>query len=204
MINTRDFGHEALSRWIVERRAQSERERDHVDLRCRRDARYRQYSEYRGAQRQPGLSDLENLPLVEAIRDHPPVRGQEKHRQELQSRGDPDCEGRPAGKLEHQPVLRNALHPGADVGDERSRQIDAVVTLNKRGEHATARSRDDSRWCDSAVHLSRGWFGVDAHPWFSLSSTDTARRSASRSSWSSPAIRTASHSSRRRRFASNT
>ncbi len=34
------------------------------------------------------------------------------------ARCDADREARAAGKLEHQPVLRYALHPGTDIGDE--------------------------------------------------------------------------------------
>ncbi len=203
MIKTSDLGHEALSCRIVERGTQSEGKCDHIDLLGGRDASYRQHAQRRGAERQPRLGDFENLPLVEAIRDQAAVRGQQQHRQELQARGDAYRERRTAGELEHQPVLGHPLHPGADVGDERPRQIDAVVALDQCGEHATSSRRG---WCcrPSATSLRSGLLEIDAHPWFTFSSTRIARRNTSRSAGSSPAIRTASHSSRRRRFASST
>ena len=41
-----------------------------------------------------------------------------------------------AGQLEHQPVLGDPLHPGADVGDEGAGHVDAEVGDGEGGEHA--------------------------------------------------------------------
>ena len=41
---------------------------------------------------------------------------------------------------EHEPVLRGALHPGADVGHERARGPDAVVAAPQRAERARRRA----------------------------------------------------------------
>ena len=55
-MRTSDLGNEALPCGIVECGAQTERERDQVDLLGRRDARHRQYTERRRGE-QPGLGD---------------------------------------------------------------------------------------------------------------------------------------------------
>ena len=39
---------------------------------------------------------------------------------------------------EHQPVLRRALHPGADVGDQGAGGPDAVIEIPQRTEDARA------------------------------------------------------------------
>src|SRR5690606_40273725 len=40
-----------------------------------------------------------------------------------------------AGEGEHQPVLGDALHPGADVGDDLAEEEQPVVPDPQRGEH---------------------------------------------------------------------
>ena len=118
VIGTSNLGYEALPCRVVKRGAKTERERDHIDVLGRREAGHRQYAECCRAERQPRLSHLENLLLVESVRDEAAVRRKQQHRQELQAGCNADREGRAAGKLEHQPVLRYALHPGTDIGDE--------------------------------------------------------------------------------------
>ena len=203
VIGTSNLGYEALPRGVVKRGAKAEQKGDHIDVLGRRVAGHRQQAECGSAERKPRLSHLENLLLVESVCDEAAVRGKQQHRQELQARCDADREARTARKLEYQPVLRDALHPGTDIGDERPCQVPAVVGLDQRPEHAT--SWMPHRWCSrgDAIRLRAG-LGVDAHPWFSFSKTPTARRKTSRSAGSNPSIRTASHWSRRRRFASST
>ena len=64
------------------------------------------------------LGELQDQALVEPVGDQAAVGRQQQHRQELQAGGDAHGEPRAAGQLEHEPVLRDPLHPGADVGDE--------------------------------------------------------------------------------------
>ena len=55
-----------------------------------------------------------------AVGEHTGDGRQQHDRQELQPGGDPEGTGA-AGEGEHQPVLGDALHPRADVGDRRNR-----------------------------------------------------------------------------------
>jgi len=164
MIRTSNLGHEALSRRIVECGAQSERERNQIDLLGRRNPSHSQDAERCRAQRQPALGDLENLPLVEAVGNHSCVRGQQQHWQELQACSDADRESRAAGELQHQPVLRHPLHPGPDVGNEGPGEIDAVIASGQCGEHAAAPPSRGWRSSGSAISLFRGRLDVDSHP----------------------------------------
>ena len=70
------------------------------------------------------LGDLEQPALGEPVGDHAGVRREQQHRQELQPGGDAERGAAGARKAQHQPVLGDALHPGADVGhhaaDERT------------------------------------------------------------------------------------
>ena len=154
---------------------------------------------------------MSRLSKRSAIR--PPYGGQDQHRQELQRGGDADGDAGAAGQLEHQPVLGDPLHPGADVGDEGSGDVDPVVAAPERGEHAgRGRPAGPDRLgrlerpravpvgggrsgpCPVRWHRSRVWI---------LSRITTARRSTSLSSGSSSAMRWASHSDRRCRRSSS-
>ncbi len=153
-------------------------------------------------ERQPALGDLEDEPLVEAVGDQAAVRGQDQHGQELQGGGDADGDARAAGQLEHQPVLGHPLHPGADVGDEGSGDVDPVVAEPKSREHAAgARLSGGLRVGRVSPSIGRATSTLTLR--FILPSTGMARRSSSRSPGSSSVRRTASHSSRRRRLASS-
>ena len=126
------------------------------------DAGDREQSEDGRAQGHPALGDPQDAALVEAVGDEPAVRRQQQHRQELQPGGHADGQGRAVRQLEDQPVLGHALHPRADVGDEGAREVDAVVRLAERGEHAAARA---ARSQDPAPSVRRragrsGWWDV--------------------------------------------
>ena len=61
-------------------------------------------------------------------------------RAELQRHDDADGGGAVVGQPgQHEPVLRGALHPGADIRDERPGSPDAVVVAAQRAERATHR-----------------------------------------------------------------
>jgi hypothetical protein len=76
--------------------------------------------------------------LVEAIGGGTGERQQDELRAELAAHHDADGGGAVAGQLgEHQPVLPDPLHPGADVGEQRARRPQPVVAIAQRPEHAT-------------------------------------------------------------------
>jgi hypothetical protein len=88
VFRTRHLGDEALPGRVVEGRAESEGEGDQVDVPGDGHAGDGQHAEDGGAEREPGLGDLEDEALVEAVGDQPAVRGQQQHGQELQPGGD--------------------------------------------------------------------------------------------------------------------
>src|SRR5690606_29456502 len=61
---------------------------------------------------------------------------QQQRRTELQGHDDADGGGIPVGQFgENQPVLCRALHPGADVGDKRTRSPEAEIETTQRAEY---------------------------------------------------------------------
>ncbi|CPU65421.1 Uncharacterised protein [Mycobacteroides abscessus] len=86
-------------------------------------------------------------------------RGQGEHGCELQRGDDADGDAGVVGEVaEDEPVLRDALHPGADVRDERGAEPDAVVVVLEGGERGAHRAaiRVNSSLARAKVSLSSG------------------------------------------------
>ena len=67
-----------------------------------------------------------------------PANGrEEQERQELQPGRDAEGGAAVGGELEHQPVLGDALHPGAGVGDDAAGGVQAVVGVGQGAESGT-------------------------------------------------------------------
>ena len=122
------------------------------------------------------LRDRQQDPLREAVGQHAGERRDEQERQELQAGGEaePDAAGAEVG--DHEPVLRDPLHPGAGVRDQRGDEEEPVVVDRERAERGTHQAASRSR-------------------------IGTAARRTSRSSFVSSFIRCASQASRLRRSA---
>ncbi len=79
-----------------------------------------------------GLGADEQLAPVEMIGGMAGERQQQDLRSELQPHHDADRGGIVLGQLgQHDPVLRGALHPAADIGDERADGPDPVVPVRQ-------------------------------------------------------------------------
>ena len=97
---------------------------------------------------------MQELALVEVVGGQAGPGQEQKLRPELQRHDHADGRGVVMGELgEHQPVLRRALHPGADVGDERPGGPDPVVEDAQRPEDARA-ARGHGR-CGALPPLNR-------------------------------------------------
>ena len=85
------------------------------------------------AQRRLGREDQPALgqPVGERARDD----REEEHGRELEGADEPELEGR-VGQLEHEPRLRDRLHPRPDQRDELPRPEDAEVTVVEGAEPA--------------------------------------------------------------------
>src|SRR5581483_4993745 len=57
---------------------------------------------------------------------------------------------------EDKPVLRRALHPGADVGHDRSARPDAIIVASERPEHASAGQRHERSRTRKIIGMSLG------------------------------------------------
>ena len=210
------LGDEALPGRVVERRADAEQERARRYT-CQVCATpvIASTPSSGDAAGQPELGQLEHGTLGEPVRDQPADRGQQQHRQELQRGRDADRDTGAVGQLQHEPVLGDPLHPGADVRDERAGHPDPVVANRQRGEHPRTRlsggrapggssrsHRSRRRWSRRPRPRRSGSVGSRgsrvAHP----IEDQNGSRSTSRSLLSSCSICSASHSSRRRRLAS--
>src|SRR6185369_5386315 len=54
-------------------------------------------------------------------------------------RVEPEPERR-VGQLQHEPALRNRLHPRADIREKRAHPEETVITMRKRAKHSAAAS----------------------------------------------------------------
>ncbi len=81
-----------------------------------------------------GLGHEEDAPLAEAVAERAPDRREEQDGRELQRVHEPELERRPR-QLQHQPRLADALHPGADEGDELPTPEEPEVAMPEGAEH---------------------------------------------------------------------
>lgn len=124
------FGDEGLPGGVVEDGDQAEDEGDQVDVPDLHVPAQREPGEGQAGEAHGGLGEQQQLALGEAVGDDTAVEPEEQHRQELQRGGDADRGGR-AGEAEHQPVLGDALHPGARVGHHLAGGEEAVVAYSQ-------------------------------------------------------------------------
>ena len=75
-------------------------------------------------------------PAIVAIGDDPADEREQHDRQLLQERVEPEIEGR-RRQRQHQPVLGEALHPGADARETRAEPQNAKVAVMQGGGYAT-------------------------------------------------------------------
>src|SRR6516164_8845052 len=132
----RDFGHERLPGRRVEREDHpaAEREPVHVGRACRAgDRDDGQRSGRGGVQRLRGQQDA---PLRQPVRHRPGVQAEQQHRQELQRHRHAHGRGA-AGQAEYQPVLCDALHPRARIGEALAAEVDPVAARAEGGEGAS-------------------------------------------------------------------
>ena len=131
--------------------------------------------------------------LGEAVGDHAGVRREEEHRQELQAGGDAQGGAAAVGEAEDQPVLGDALHPGAGVGHQAAERVAPVVGVVEGSEGGA----------QELLSVGRAWscvvVGQSAEA--SRSSSGAARRRVSRSLGVRSRSRRASQASRRARSA---
>ena len=105
----------------------------HVDVPRATDSGDGEHAEQGGGGAHGHLGDDEDAPLRVAVGETPGDGRQQHDRQELEPGGDAEGAGA-AGEREHEPVLGDALHPRADVGDERAGGEQPVVADPQRGE----------------------------------------------------------------------
>ena len=138
------------------------------------------------------LGDDEQPALVVAVGEHAAVHAQQQGGAELQRGDQAERDAAVVGELQHQPVLADALHPGAGQADQVGRGEEPVVAHPQRAERARARVRGAA-----SVSARAG------HPPASLSMIAAASRSTARSSAVSSCSRPVSQASRARASASS-
>jgi hypothetical protein len=74
------------------------------------------------------LSDHQHPPAIEAICDGAADRADQKSRQSIEERDDPDRDGR-ARNVPHQPALCYVLHEIARTGDQRAFQKEPEISM---------------------------------------------------------------------------
>lgn len=87
------------------------------------------------------LREHDQLALLEAVGDHPSVGSEQQCRQELHRHHRAE-RGAAAGEFEHEPSLREALHPRAGERDDLAEEVQAVVAKAQRRKGAARQSGD--------------------------------------------------------------
>ena len=111
-----------------------QRERVHVGRAHR--AQERDHRERRGGNAVERLGDRAGCAASTAGRRSPRVQAEQQDRQELQGHRHADG-GRAVRQAEDQPVLGDALHPGAGVGQALAGEVDPVAARREGGEGAS-------------------------------------------------------------------
>ena len=169
--------------------AGAEQERQHVHVPGLHPAEHGEHTEHCCRAPHGELGHHQHAALREAVGDHAGDGGEQQDRQELQTGRDAERPGA-AGQREDEPVLGDALHPGADVRHQRAGGEQAVVAIAEGGEGAVVADAVDQPTSRSAA----------AHDWASRSSSGAAANNTSRSASSSSSITCdASHAVRRLR-----
>ena len=110
----------------------AEQEGEHVHVPQLHDPRDGEHAQHQRQHAHRRLRRHQQLALIEVVgrRSRP---GQQQHlRPELQRHDDADGRRVVMRQLrEHEPVLRDALHPGADVGNDRAGCPEAIVEISE-------------------------------------------------------------------------
>ncbi len=148
------FPNESLARRGVERRRRAEQEGEHIDVPELHEAGDGEKPERRRERPHRRLRGHEELALIQAVGGRSRPRQEQQLRPELQRHHRADRRGAVMGEPgEHQPGLRRALHPGADIGDEGPGGPHPVIENAQRAEDARA-ARGHGR-CGAAPSLNR-------------------------------------------------
>ena len=117
--------------------AEPNRECKHIDMPEPDATGNRKHSQRQSQHAHRRLREHQEFALVEVIRRKPCPRQQKKLRRKLQAHDDADGGRIVVRELsEYEPVLRDALHPCADVGDQRARCPHPVVEAAQGTEGA--------------------------------------------------------------------
>jgi hypothetical protein len=122
----------------VEREDQPAAEREGVYLGRAREAGDRDDGQHAGVGGVKGLRGQQDAPLRQPVGYHSRVQAERQYRQELQRHRHADG-GRAMRQAEYQPVLGDALHPGAHIGQALAAEVDPVAARGKGGEGAPRR-----------------------------------------------------------------
>jgi hypothetical protein len=121
---------ETLPGRIVHDGDQAERERQGVNLPDPHRTGDRQHAQDQGQAAHRRLGRDQDAALGIPVGDHPAIHAEE-HREELQAGGNAERRAAVVSELQHKPVLRDALHPAAGVGDDLPGREQPVVTCTE-------------------------------------------------------------------------
>ena len=99
------------------------------------------------------LRGEQDAPLRQPVGDRPGVQAEQQHRPELQRHRHAD-RGRAVRQAEDQPVLGDALHPRAGVGQALPAEVDPVTARGEGGEGALSVAGSSRRSSLSWAFLS--------------------------------------------------
>ncbi|MNL01836.1 hypothetical protein D3C87_1223210 [compost metagenome] len=123
-----DFGNESLAHGRIEGRHAAEQESKHIHMPQLHEAADAQQAQAQRQQSHGRLRAQQQFAPVEQIGRHARQGQQQQLRTELQGHDDADGAGIVLRQFaEHQPILRRALHPGADIRHEGAAGPDTVI-----------------------------------------------------------------------------
>ncbi len=141
LTDAHELGHERLADRHVQRREAADQQAQQVDVPQRHHAGDVGQAQREGAHPERDLERDEHPALVDAIGEHPAPEREQQCRGELGRGRQPQRGGVATGQVQHEPVLRHALHPGADQRDDLTGGVAPVVRHPQRGEHPAAGRR---------------------------------------------------------------
>ena len=136
-----ELDHERLAHRRVQRRGDAEGGRQRVHVPELHHAGHVEQAEREGQQAHRHLHADDQPQLVVAVGQHARPHADEQDRQELQAGDDAERDPAVARELQHQPVLRDPLRPGAGEADDLAGGEQPVVADAQRAEdlrHACA------------------------------------------------------------------
>ena len=131
---------ERLIRRPAERLRKTRGERQHQDVPDLDDLEIHEEGERARGRHLDVLRPNQCAPSIVSVGQHAADQGEEDDWQLLQEHVEPE-EERGIGQRQHEPVLRDDLHPRADARRAGAEPLDAEVAVGKRGEHTAQRFR---------------------------------------------------------------